>query len=523
RIPPRPTRPPEAIHALLSFDPPASLGPQISTHLDLALQRDLQASLQAQLEGWRADGAGNGALIVVERPSSLDPEAPDGAGRWRLRALIGSADYHAARDHGAIDFTRALRLPGSTLKPFLYAHALEQGALRPTQVMDDLQRARGGVTNADRRFLGPLLPRVALANSRNVPAVELMMRVGLPGFFRLLGELGLHDGEADPRRYGEGLAIGGMPTRLIDLARAYTALAGDGRLASLSRFLGEPLPPARRIFSEGVARRVTLMLSDPMARLPTFPRMGHGELPFAAAIKTGTSSSYRDALAVGWSERYLVLAWVGRPDGQPTRGLSGYRAGAALVGATLRRLHPQARDGVSEGGFPAPEGSQPVSLCALSGQRATSACPSRIIEPLLPQEVPHADCAWHTRDDARGGVSLHLPPRYMAWANERGLPAHAREAPWGPQDEIKVELLTPRPNLRLRLDPDAPAALSTLKLQATVEPPVEQVVFYVDGRPFAVVDPPYTARWPLRPGAHVIEARLPFSDLRSTPVQLIVH
>src|SRR5439155_399543 len=122
------------------------------------------------------------------------PQAPARMNPYRAVAWVGSAGYFDARHAGAYDYAGVPRSPGSTLKPFLYALALERGAITPATILDDILRTPGDITNADEAFLGPLLPRVALANSRNVPAANLLDRIGLDDGYAFLRDLGLHDG-----------------------------------------------------------------------------------------------------------------------------------------------------------------------------------------------------------------------------------------------------------------------------------------------------------------------------------------
>src|SRR5207244_2611201 len=177
---------------------------------------------------------------------------------------------------------RVPRSPGSTLKPFLYALALERGAITPATILDDILRTPGDITNADEAFLGPLLPRVALANSRNVPAANLLDR------------LALDDGYA-------------------------------------------------------------------------FPRMGPSEYPFPVAVKTGTSSKYRDALTVAYSTRYVVGVWLGRPDYRPMSRLTAFSSAAGLAQRILGHLHQDQQDGLEDLQFPPPRGYRAVRICALTG------------------------------------------------------------------------------------------------------------------------------------------------------------
>lgn len=540
RVLPRPTRPAPTLHPLFALrqrlprlraDLRARGGADlpVKTTLDLALQRRVQARLRGALARWAEDGAGNGAVVVVELGE-----------RPRVKASVGSADWYDLERAGAIDFTRVHRAPASTLKPFLYAQALERGVITPGTVMDDLMRAGEGIANSDQRFLGPLMPRAALGNSRNVPAVELMQRVGAGTFHALLAELGLHD-RAFLGAEGLALAIGGLPVRMIDLVQAYTALAQGGALRELQWYADQDSGAPEQIFEVATARQITRWLSDPQARLPTFPKGGHLELPFPVAVKTGTSGDYRDAWAVAWSPTHLVAVWVGHPQWRPMRGLSGYRA-AALMQEIMLDLHPTERSGITNVPFPAPEGWAAASICPLTGHRATAACEHAIMERFPPGRAPEQPCAAHSHlpvDRRTGALAgpdtpasqremrafVELPPRYAAWMHQMRLqppPGRMVADPGLLRDRAPtIRVVSPKPGTQLIRDPDAPAGQSTLQLRATVDSPVEQLVWYVDGQPVAVADDPYTARWPIEPGAHWIEARLPFSDVRSAPVRIV--
>lgn len=539
-LPWRAARPAAALHPLLALAErlPAArreAAPQVTTTLDLDLQQAVEHLAFRAVADAADRGAGNAAVLVVER---------DG---WRVAAAVGSTGYFDAERAGAIDYLRLPRSSGSTLKPLLYALALERGTLTPATVLDDLGPGPGGILNSDGRFLGPLLPRVALANSRNVPAVDLLARFGLDPFYAALADFGLHAQERPSARYGLGLAIGALPVTLERLVGAYTALAGDGRRRELAWLAGEPAAAGPRLVSEATARLVSLFLSDPQARLPTFPRLGFTEYPFPVAVKTGTSSRYRDAWTLAWSERYLVGAWVGHPDERPMSQLSGYRIAARLAQQVLERLHADQLDGFSGASLPPPRGWRAERLCALTGARATAAC-ERVVVEWLPPAQPIEACRAHRAlaVDRRSGALataatpaaeivartfVDLPPRYAAWVERQGLPelpdaladAEAAAGGRGAAGETTIEILSPEPGLRLLFDPETPRERNTLALAAVVEPPAEQLVWYVDGVPFATVDRPYTARWPLSPGEHRIEARVPFTPARARPVRIVVE
>ncbi len=505
RPPRKQTRSPDALHPLLQLTaalraaPPDD--PLITTTLDLSLQEALAEIVADSVDAWSARGAAQGALVVVDRRTRA------------VRASVGSVGYLSPG--GAIDYARTPRRPGSTLKPFLYALALEQGHITPATILDDLQRGPGGIGNADRAFLGPLLPRRALANSRNVPAVQLLADLGLETGYALFRRLNLHDDRLPASHYGLGLAIGGMPVTLQDLVAAYGALASDGDWRPLTWLSEDPGPPMS-LLSAATARQIAGFLSDPMARLPTFPRMGLSEYPFPVAVKTGTSTDFRDAWAVGWTERYIVGAWVGHPDARPMKRLSGYRGGAWLVRQTIAVLHPDGMTGFADVGFPPPEGHAPVPLCALTGRVATDACTTTSREWFV--EPPIETCAAHRRVlvDRRDGtiataqtperfrslrtfVSLH--PRYAHWAAREGLPTPEQPTP----AQAQLSVSSPLHGTVVYRDPEIPESRATLPLRATVEPPVDVVTWLVDGVVFAEVEAPYEVRWPLVLGEHVFQ------------------
>lgn len=276
-----------------------------------------------------------------------------------------------------------------------------------------------------------------------------------------------------------------------------------------------------------------------MARLPTFPRLGLSEYPFPVAVKTGTSPDYRDSWTVAWSEQWLVAAWVGHPDYRPMQSLSGYRAAGELVHRVLTGLHEDELDGLADHPFRLPDSVEKVRVCPLTGKHATEACDGVVDEYFLPGTEPVDDCDAHVRVtvDARTGAPatvdtpeaqtvtrtfLDLPPRYAAWQAREGLLPLPTRTPVGSLTDATVALTITQPQdgTQHLADPESPGGTSTVPFEVTVDPAVEQVVWYVDGEPVQVVEPPYSWRWPLQPGEHVIEVGLPFTEARSAPVRI---
>lgn len=554
RMPPTQPRPANALHAafklrqVLAGTPRSGSEPyRVVTTLDLGVQDVVSSAAGAAVAEWESRGAGNAAVIVVDRQSN------------GVLAWLGSTDYFAKDQAGALDYAQTPRSPGSTLKPFFYALAFDEGKITPATILDDLPAVADGIVNADKTYLGPLLPRQALANSRNVPPARLLNDIGLHEGYGFLRELGLHDNEFDAEHYGLGLVIGAMPVTLEHLVQAYTVLANDGRWRPLAWTADQP-DRSRRLISEGTARLVTLHLSDAGARLPSFPRMGSTEYAFPVALKTGTSQGLRDAWTIAYSRRYLIGVWIGHPDARPMHELTGASSAAELARRILNRLHGDERQGFADLAFPPPEGYRPVRLCALSGKRATPACDLTFQEWFKPGQEPQQDDDAHLRlaVDVRNGLLAHagtparyverrsfvsLPARYAEWADQAGLPRPpAQVSPLGAAaaiassrtattparfsqsaSSVTLRVRAPGNGVKLLRDPAQPDEYNTIALQAEVTPPLREVLWVVDGKPYQVAPYPYTVRWPLRPGDHTIQARSPLAPELSAPVRIHVE
>ncbi len=537
QIPPLPPRPTNALHLIARVEGwlrdaqrRIDLNGTTDMTVDLPTQNMVAGLAQQTVRELESRGVGNAAVLVVDRATN------------EVRAAVGSTGYFDKAHAGAFDYSRIDRSPGSTLKPFLFALGLERGTISPATILDDIQRPRGDIINADETFLGPLLPRVALANSRNVPAAALLARIGLSDGYAFLQQLGLHNGAEDPHELGLGLAIGALPVTLEHLVHAYTALARDGVLSDLVWLRSQPLDVPRRVLSQATARQITLFLADPMARLPTFPRMGPSEYPFPVALKTGTSSKYRDALTVAYSTRYVVGVWLGHPKHRPMSKLTAFHSAASLAQSILLALHNDQRGGLDDLPFEPPPQYHSERICALTGMRATPACGQVFVEWFRPGDEPMQDCQAHQRvavDRRDGRVAgadtpvnfvqvrtvTTLPSRYAAWSVSAGYDGPAAlMSRTGPQESEtpKLTIVTPVHGADVMRDPDSPAQFSTIALRAVVDPPIEQAVWWVDGAPFATVAYPYTARWPLSVGEHTFQLKAALSPGTSRLVHLTV-
>ena len=287
--------------------------------IDARLQATLEALAGERLE--RLDPKLSVAILVVENATG------------DVRAQVGSSDYMNRERSGAIDMTRAIRSPGSALKPFIYALAFEHGIAHPETLLDDRPTRYGFYQpeNFDLGYQGTVTARRALQMSLNVPAIELLNEVGPARFLARLSQAG-----ADivvPKESAPGLAIGlgGLGITLSDLTRLFAGLARGGSVPALVRRVG-PRPP----LSEGqVADPVAAWyVTDILRGAPPPDNALAGRISF----KTGTSFGYRDAWAVGYDRRFTIGVWVGRPDGSPVPGLVGRSTAAPILFDAYARL-----------------------------------------------------------------------------------------------------------------------------------------------------------------------------------------
>lgn len=541
-----PRRPLDSLHFLMRFagdyrdDPRGIRFPgrrRLVTTLDPKVQGLLARAAGRWMGNFRARGAGNCALVVVDLKSR------------EVLGYLGSKDYFETKHSGSIDFLTVPRPSGSTLKPFLYSLALDRGVLKTYQVLEDLRPAATGISNSDQSFLGPFLPRVMLGNSRNVPLVDLIQKVGLERFARKLEELELNPGTLPPDHYGVGLAIGSLPVCLLDLVQAYGAIAdGSGVLRPL-RVLREPEAapslPAKAVFSPRSVQHVRRFLADAQARIPTFRRMGSLEYPFTVGIKTGTSARYRDSWTVAFSDQFLVGAWVGHPSAAPMAGLSGGMGAAVLVKDVLQGLHPERLDGLSEGGFPAPVGTVSLPLCPRSGGLAGDSCPEVLFEdvpygaPALPACSVHRVLSLDRRtgQGATGDTPAEALIRRAAtvwplsvadWAQKYDPESFLKGAEvllgqTSQEDTPRLVLVRPEPGLRLRLDPETPPGESSVELRVLSFGFVPEVHFFVDETRVGSCKPPCGVRWPLELGEHRIRVEDASGQISTPPRRLDVR
>ncbi|MDR3407630.1 MAG: penicillin-binding protein 1C [Methylovirgula sp.] len=242
-----------------------------------------------------------------------------------IRAHVGGADYFSVSRAGAIDMTRALRSPGSALKPFIYALAFESGIAHPETVLDDrpVHFGQYAPEDFDLGFEGTVTARHALQMSLNLPAVELLNAVGPERFLARLRSAGADVELPEDQPPGLAIGLGGVGIKLVDLVKLYAGLARGGSVAVLHERVMGALASHARICEPVSAWYV----ADILRGAPPPDNAPYNRLAF----KTGTSYGYRDAWAVGFDRKNTIGVWVGRPDNAAVPGLVGRIAAAPIL------------------------------------------------------------------------------------------------------------------------------------------------------------------------------------------------
>jgi penicillin-binding protein 1C len=418
-------------------------GLRVVTSIDLGWQAEAQRIAQEQIAGLRERNASNAAVVML---------APDG----QILAMVGSVDYNAP--DGQVNVALAPRQPGSALKPFVYAAALQRGWTPATVIWDTPSQwvnADGVVyepQNYDNAFHGPLRLRMTLANSLNIPAVKAMEHVGVENFVEQMSRLGVTTFD-DPSRYGLAMALGSNEVRLLELTGAYNALRGgrfippvavikvtNSRGEVLERWQPERGAPAFGPQSEQIAYLIGDILSDNQARRFMFGANNVMELPdVIAAAKTGTSNDFRDSWAMGLSTDVTVGVWVGNNDSSPMAEVAGANGAGQIWRELMLRYHM----GRPPTPFPRPAGVEEIPVCADTGGRAGPGCPRPISELFVAGTGPtNVDVAYQTVRVGGDGSCLAAsytpaaevrevqfplyPPEFRDWA--------ARNAPQPPTE-----------------------------------------------------------------------------------------
>jgi penicillin-binding protein 1C len=502
-----------------------NMAPKAETRLalDLPTQDVLEREMSAYLAARASEGFHNASALLIDYRT------------MEVRAAVGSAQFSRADIHGQVDGLRAQRSPGSALKPFIYALAMDEGLIHPNSLLKDAPASFDGYDpeNFDHGFAGPIRARDALVQSRNVPAVELESRLDRArNLYTLLRDAGIRRLQPESH-YGLTIALGSAEVSPEEVGILYAMLANRGVLRPLRRTVDEPVEGGVKLISPEASWLTLDMLKDAVRPdAVNTPRLITEARP--VAWKTGTSFAFRDAWTAAVFDHYVLVVWVGNFDGAENPAFVGRTAAAPLAFRVVDAL--RAREAApKETCFTrtADLNLRQVDLCAVSGMIASPNCLEKVKGCFIPGISPIAPCDVHRRvwiDNATGlrlsgapdvagtahaavcefwpsdleklfraaGMPRMGPP---AMVEKRGpaLIASAQDAARGPC------IVSPKTGLTYHMRVGAEAD-EVLNLEATAETSREELHWFVDATYLGVSAPSASLLWKMAPGKHVIRA-----------------
>ncbi len=499
--------PREAPHAAIAIARRHKGVTRIRTTLDAGTQALVEREVRMRAPELRNKGIFGGAVVVVDHRTR------------EVVALVGSLDFHDAEHGGQIAMFDRPRSPGSTLKPFLYALAIDRGLALPGYLVPDVPTQYGTYRpkNFDGDWSGLVTVQDALSRSLNIPFVDLLQQYGVEPFLHELGRMGMAMSRVEPGTYGLSMIIGGIELTPLELASVYATLAEGGMHRPLRLVDTDPAGTDAPIYGPGAAwlTRQALAIKD----RPDFPRRRLTGLPSDVHWKTGTSFGFKDAWAIGSNPAYTAVVWTGNVDTTPSTELVGSEAAGPLLFDIL--------EGVADR-RPArntpPAELVTVEVCAYSGHIASDACAQRTTALAPVHAVPTAPDPYHQaydvdRETGRAVLPscrlagrtydrkafIVLPSAITAWLAERN-----RAVPEGPvfADGCAPEtvagaapvMVTPVEGQVVTLIPGVPAKNQLVPLAASTL--AGSVSWFVDGELLATGPASERHYWLPSPGKH---------------------
>ena len=499
---------------------------EIETTLDRGMQRLAEARMAGAHPGYARLGIHNGSAVVVDH------------GRAQVRALVGNFDFWDEGHGGQIVGFDNPRSPGSALKPFIYAMALDRGLALPEHLVADVPVRYGDYApdNYSGEFVGLIGLEQALSLSLNIPFVRLLSEVGVERFIGLLRSAGAEHLRSEPGYYGLSAAIGSVAVTPLEVAGLYAALAEGGRYRPLSWLRAtasgheDPIAPSQtgvQLLSPASSYLTRRALSR--RDRPDFPqRRRFSGLPPAIHWKTGTSYGHRDAWAVGSGSEHTVVVWLGNFDNRSSVDLVGAEAAGPLLFDLLEALADRASPPLPESW---PRNLKRVRVCAYSGRLPTAACPRSREVLAVADHVPTERCPYHVAVDVDLASGLALSPScraghqwqrrsFVVWPaslrrwmrrGRRWAPGPPSPAPGCPPASrtaslrrAKPRILSPPAGQVLVLLAGVPAGDQELPLEAETSGHAERLSWFVDGEFLGKVDAQEALWWTPQRGRHEI-------------------
>ena len=347
----------------------------VETFIDRRIQEMLENILYAEVRHTSNMNITNAAAVVIDNKSGT------------IKAYAGSADFTDSGSQGQVDGVVALRSPGSTLKPFLYALAIDKGLITPKMKLNDIPANFNGYRpeNYDQTFRGPVSMELALEQSLNIPAVKLADQLGIDYFKESLANAGFNWINKHRRQLGLSVVLGGCGVKLIELTTLYTAFANQGVYHPVRWAKDQPASQPINLFSPAAVYMITEILTQ--LHRPDLPNLFDNSVHMPhIAWKTGTSYGRHDAWSVGYNPEYTIGVWMGNFNGQGVAELNGSDFAAPLLFKIFNAI------GGSQRWFTQPKGIDFRMVCSESGMLPDTFCKNHVVDYYIPGVSTNQKC-----------------------------------------------------------------------------------------------------------------------------------
>ncbi len=453
---------------------------QLTLSIDFEIQEFANGYLEQALEQAKSSRISNAALLLIDNK--------DGS----IISWIGNNDFFDNSNSGQIDGVLVYNQMGSSMKPFLYAMALEtttednEPLYIPTSILADIPKEFGNEelyipANFNNRFNGPIRLRIALASSLNIPAVSILNDIGIDNYLFKLYDLGFESLKTTGQDKGLGLSLGAGEVSLYELTRAFAVFPRDG--LSLEN---------KQIYDKDTARIICNILSDKSARVLGFGYTQTFQTEYPSIFKTGTANQYQNIVALGSTPEYTIGVWMGNFSGETVVG----KTGSSLPGWVAKNILDTMVQKTNHFDNVYPEFIEPEHyhkepVCSLTGKKAGEFCKNTVME-YVKDGTTLETCSWHKKIDNQ--ITVVYPAEYQQWANYYGNSYNVD------YNSSKLTLLTPKDNSLYYYNP----------LQKESQAlPVELIggfsdslKIYYDGNYFKTISRPFKFYLPVEIGQH---------------------
>jgi len=487
--------------------------------IDSELVANIENSIQQKLNDYKNARIQNGSAFVINNHTG------------EIFAWVGNGNFYD--EHGGqIDGVLVRNQPGSSMKPFLYAEALDLTIAKPseynfypTTILPDIPQDFGSSKvyvplNFNNRYNGPVRFRVALASSLNIPAVYLLYNIGVTQYMSLLSELGFSSLDGERGSTGLSIALGSSEVTLYEMVHAFSVFPNDGNLLNIN-FLADDIDKKysddnknkvkiissaeklfyknntiqKKVYSSDASRIICDMLSDSSARSLGFGHANVFETKYPCMFKTGTSNQFQNIIALGATTEFTAGVWLGNFEGETVIKQTGSSIPASIVRQILDYLTEQ----FGAGNFKQPAGFEKQEVCTLSGLSPTDVCPSTTKEYVKKtidgKRGELKKCDYHYKNNSQ--VQIRYPSEYQHWASGKNMAGTISS------DETEINFLYPKDGAEFVFDPTVPQNVQSLRVQAYggVSSSAE---LFVDDISFGIKKSTLFWNVPLAKGSHLL-------------------